>query len=742
MFKTLHCIIVLFVVIANSSYAQKEPSSKKSISEKITQARNALFDLNCEKSLQLAQEALSEANQIDDDLLKAKAYNVIATNFLEFSDTQKAEQYYTKALHHAKLVKNDTVQDWVYNNMGALYAYYQDNFEKGMEYYKKGLVFTEKTKNPIQITYNSLNISGAYFDEGRFDEGFPYISKAEKYMKFHDEIEARITYYSQLGNYYSHKGNNQKAEENFKKAISYGKNSTTNLLDSYLADVYFLFSKYYLKNKKYEEAYHYLELYSTTKEKIYNEERSNKVKDFENKIEIEEYKRQIDFIESEKQQKEKSLQKTWIIILLCLISMIILFAFAYTSFRNSKLRRKNYEDLKKVNKELKEAKEKAEEVTKLKSQFVSTITHELRTPLYGVIGITDIINKEHPELSGSKYLSSLKFSAKYLLSLVNDILQMNKISERKIVLEDVPFNIREELESIKNSFDVLSFKNKNNISIEIDSSVPKFLIGDRIRLSQIFMNLISNSLKFTINGKVEVKARVLTKENNICQLEFQVIDNGIGISKEYHEKIFEEFVQIERRDDDYQGTGLGLPIVKKLVALFGGTIHLESEEHKGTKVLFTANLKCADTLENQDIIEKVTRTDELEKLGKIKVLLVEDNKINQIVTEKILKGFNFEITIVESGFEAIKILEDAYFDVVLMDINMPLLNGFETTRILRNKGIKTPIIALTAFDKHEINDEILKSGMDAVMIKPFDSKVLYDMIVEIVTKHKKENLSK
>jgi len=506
---------LLSLLHSSFSFAQEKRISKKEIQQKISKSRDELSNLNCEKSLSLAEEALMEAYKISDNLLIAKAYNVIGSNFLEFADTQKAKNYYNKALLFANKTDNDTVS--------------------------------------------------------------------------------------------------------------------------------------------------------------------------------------------------------------------ILSYLTYVLFKNNKLKKRNFEELQKINIQLNKAKEIAEESTQLKSQFVSTITHELRTPLYGVIGITDIIANEHPELKDSEHLNSLKFSAKYLLSLVNDVLQIYKISEKKIILENTKFNIREKLESIKNSLQILSVKNGNSIQLEIDENIPKILIGDSLRLSQIFMNLINNSLKFTDNGNVFVKANLVEKENDSCAIKFQVIDNGIGISKEDHEKVFQEFVQIERREDDYQGTGLGLPIVKKLIELFGGEIELESEEGVGTTISFTITFETSieEELENQQ-----NRIDYKER--EIKILLVEDNKINQVVTEKLLNSFNFKTVVVADGFKAVEMIKTQSFDLVLMDINMPKINGFETTKLIRAMGIETPIIALTAFDKQEVEAQALESGMSGVLIKPFEKEDLYQVITNLI----------
>ena len=587
---------ILLLFLFQHSFSQETKTLRREIQNKLKEAGIALSELDADKSLRLSQEALSKSNAINDDVLIAKAYNIIATNFLEFSDAKEAITYYEKALYHANLTDNDTIKDWIYNNMGNAYTYKDIDFNIGIDYYKKGLVYTEKTKNPTQIMYNSLNISGAYFDRKEFSKGLPFLQKAAKYISKTSEPEAKISFLSQYGTYYSHLKQNDKAEESFKKAISYGEHEKTDLLDSYLAESYSDFSKHYVKNKNFELAYHYLDLYHALENKIYSAERANKASSYENKIQIDEFKRQISSIELEKEQQTKSLQKTQIIVFLFVIIFIILLLLIYSLFKNNRTKKVSNSALQIANYELQIAKDKAEESTRLKSQFVSTISHELRTPLYGVVGITDIIADEHPEIKSSPYLKSLKFSAQYLLSLVNDILQVYKISEKKIVLINSTFNLKEELKAILGSLQFLAIKNNNKISLEFDANIPQFIHCDKVRLSQIFMNLISNSLKFTEEGNVDVKANLIEKDSHSCFIHFEVVDNGIGISEEDHEKIFEQFVQIERRDDDYQGTGLGLPIVKKLVDLLGGEIKLESEEKKGTKISFDIRFELAEQL--------------------------------------------------------------------------------------------------------------------------------------------------
>ena len=443
------------------------------------------------------------------------------------------------------------------------------------------------------------------------------------------------------------------------------------------------------------------------------------------------YKRKIDKIDLEKSKQSKDLKESKLIVLLFVIILFILLLLLYSLYKNNVFREQSNRELKIANEELKIAKEKAEVASQLKTQFVSTISHELRTPLYGVVGITNIILDEHKELANSPHLNSLKFSARYLLSLVNNLLQINKIEENKITLENMIFNVSNEIKTIVDSLEFIAVKNNNKLIADIDTNIPEYLIGDKLRLSQVFMNLVSNALKFTKDGKVIVTAKQERIEGTKHFIYFSIQDNGVGIAKEDQEKIFEKFVQIERKEGDYQGTGLGLSIVQKLTELFGSKIYLESEEGVGTTFSFTIGFEADETKKNEIINNIVV---DLSSNHFYKILVVEDNKINQIVTKKILESNNFKCTILEDGYAAIELLDNENFDVILMDINMPIINGFDTTKLIRKKGITTPVIALTAFDKQEITEQALSCGMNDIIIKPFEQGKLFQVINILMTK--------
>lgn len=717
--------VLFFCLSFILGFAQDTNSRRKEANELLKQAGNSFLKLDTKKSLDYAQKALITATKNNDDLIASKAYNLIGLNFEEFSDYQKAIEYYNKGLVLANKVNNDTVKGWLNNNLGNVYCYRKIDFQKGIKHYKEGLKYSIQHKDEYEIMFSKLNIGSAYFAVEDFSNGIQYFNDVKDYVDKNGDIESKISLNSNFGLYYNSLNNNKKAEEYYLKAVNYCEQNDIELIKSNASDVYHDISNFYYKIKDFEKAHYYLLKHDQLQDEIYNEERLNDVKVGGLQIEHDEINREIDQIKKEKEIQAEKLQANRVFVILLGVIFFILMLLLLSLIRNNKTKAKANIDLKEANIALLEAKEKAEEASQLKTQFISTISHELRTPLYGVVGITDIILDEHKELKNSPHLKSLKFSANYLLSLVNDILKVYKIEENQVVLEDMVFNIQDELTVIKDSLHFLAIKNNNQIFIEVDNSIPEVLVGDKIRLSQIFINLLSNSLKFTYNGKIIVKAKTLQIVGTKYHIQFQVIDNGIGIAKENQNKVFEKFVQVYRKEDDYQGTGLGLTIVKKLVELFQGTIHLESEEGKGTTITFTlpldSNISKVNAIINNLAVD-------VSVLKEYRILVVEDNKINQVVTKRLLENNNFKCDIVDNGYEALDLVDKIHFDAILMDINMPIINGFETSKLIREKGITTPIIAVTAFDKQDIEEKIIEAQIDEVIVKPFEGYKLFTTI--------------
>ncbi len=722
-------LLAVFLLMLHITNAQTK-SKKDAIEQQINQAGVLFNQGQYEKALQLSRSALIKSYKAEDDYLIAHSYNAIGVIYDEFSESKRAIEFYNKALLYASNIQNDSLNDWIYSNLGSTYYFNKIDVNKGINYYKKSLKFAAKIKDTIQVTYGKLNIASAYFSKGDFQKGILYIQEVEPYVLQNGQPEMQFTLAALLGDYHSSINQNQQAEEYYFKAIAIAQK---NKLDSYLVNVYENLSIHYKENNKLDLSKAYFDKSEFLSKKIYSENDKQELEKSAIQIELDENKIQLERIESQYKLQHKKLEESNLAAILFGILFIILLLFVYTLYKSNSFRKKANEALLQSNLDLSIAKEKAEEASQLKSQFVSTITHELRTPLYGVVGITDMISEEHPELANSSHLNSLKFSASYLLSLVNDILQINKIEEKRIVLELLEFNIQNEINIVLNSVQFIAQNNNNVITTEIDPTIPKILIGDKLRLSQIVMNLLSNALKFTKNGAVVISANQTKVVEDKHFIEFKITDTGVGIDLNDHDKVFDKFVQVGRKVEDYQGTGLGLTIVKRLVELFGSEIYLESKLNEGTTFTFTIGF--ATGLE-QNINDENYHLIQVTDLDLYRILVVEDNKINQMVTQKILSKNNCSCDIANDGYEALHLLEENTYDVILMDINMPVLDGYETTRKIRNLGIATPIIALTAFDRDEIVELAFNSGMNDILIKPFEPVKLFQLIKIQIQKSK------
>jgi CheY-like chemotaxis protein/two-component sensor histidine kinase len=375
------------------------------------------------------------------------------------------------------------------------------------------------------------------------------------------------------------------------------------------------------------------------------------------------------------------------------------------------------------------AKEKAEKASLAKAQFLSTITHELRTPLYAVTGLTHLLMEEEPLEHQKEHLNSLKFSGEYLLSLINNILDLNKLEANKVEIEKTSFSLKKRINDVLIALNKSADDRKNKLHLEFDDTIPDKLIGDPIKLSQVLINLIGNSVKFTQHGDVFVRVNKISENEGKVSLHFEIEDNGVGISKKKQKSIFETFsqasLQINRK---FGGTGLGLSIVKSLLELMGSKIQLESQIGKGSKFWFNLNLEISEELNQESSEKKVISPIEYAALENKRVLIVEDNKINQMITKKILEKNKMNCMVADNGIDAIEIVKQNTFDVILMDIHMPGISGIEATQRIREYDNDLPIIALTAVTIDENLDEFYRAGFNEIIPKPFKTEEFFEKI--------------
>jgi signal transduction histidine kinase/CheY-like chemotaxis protein len=438
----------------------------------------------------------------------------------------------------------------------------------------------------------------------------------------------------------------------------------------------------------------------------------------------EEVKRQDKRIE----ELSKSANRSEITAILTSAFLIIISLLAVSLYRNNQIKLKTNDLLHTKNSELQAARDEAVNAMEAKTNFLSTVSHELRTPLYAVTGLTHLLLEENPSENQKEHLKALKFSGDYLLNFINDILHINKIDADKLEPLIMEFNLKKVLIEVIDSLKQSAKENNTQIILDYDDSIPSHLMSDPLKLSQIFMNLVGNALKFTKNGEVKVIAQMVHKEEEDVTLYFEVKDNGIGISKEQQQNIFEGFeqgsIQINR---EYGGTGLGLTIVKSLLGLFNSQIKLESDLDKGSSFFFELKLKSKDSIVD-DIPFEITQKDyEFEGLH---LMIVEDNKINQVITKKMLSKKEITSDIASNGMDAIDLAKNNHYDAILMDIHMPGISGEEATIEIRKFDKTTPIIALTAISLDDSLESFYAAGCNDVVTKPFKPEVFYQKIGE------------
>ncbi len=383
-------------------------------------------------------------------------------------------------------------------------------------------------------------------------------------------------------------------------------------------------------------------------------------------------------------------------------------------------------------KEMMEAKVSAENAAKFKQQFLSNMSHEIRTPLNSILGFTNVLLKSKLGAEQKEFLHAIKTSGKTLNVLINDILDLARVDSGKMTFEKRPFEMRETITSILHSFSP-KIKEKNlELTKEYDSEIPTILLGDSVRLNQIILNLMSNAVKFTHKGKISLSVKLLNEDDENVTIGFAVTDSGIGIAENKLNSIFNIFEQAEiGTANTYGGTGLGLAIVKQLIEAQGGNISLLSKLGEGST--FSFFLPFGKTIQKSDEEIEILKPDS--EIVTLRVLVAEDVALNQLLIKSILSDFGFSYEIVGNGRIAIESLQTNTYDIILMDLQMPVMNGFEAADYIR-KTMKSeiPIIALTADVSAAGVQKCKEFGIDDYIPKPIDETMLYRKIVELIRK--------
>lgn len=705
---------------------------------------------NIVSSFTLFNQAIKLSDSINDNYGSAVANFTIGKIYLFMHEHKKAEASFNKAIAISEKTNDNYLLASSFLNLGMIRKF-NTPMTDAIPYFEKAIFYA--SQNDVRDHLNNekgqevlfetrLGLSSLYLNIEDFNQSLIYFSRAEENLA---NISSQSYSKSKLrflqGEFYAKKELFLNANAKFLEAARLLERD-----DSYEAEdksallslVYKAISTSYAELDNDSEAYKALLIHNEYRNEFFNEERLRQDNLAKSKFSIENYKNDAMQANSERIEQLAESNKIKNVNIVVSVTIFLLIISLLTMYKSYTAKRRLSNILKERNKLLHAAKDQAVKSSDLKSKFISNVTHELRTPLYGVVGITSILLKNN-NLSekDTKFLKSLKYSGDYLLNLVNDILQIGKIESQKIELKNVTVNLRVLIENLVNSFDYRLEEANNQIQITIDKNVPDYIKCDNVRLSQVLINLIGNSIKFTENGKIDVKVKLLNIEGDRVGLRFEVEDNGSGIPKEKQKMIFENFSQLdENSNTNYQGTGLGLPITKNIIELFGSTLEVESELNVGTTFSFDLNFEIDREAKIEHTKIKKFKGEAIRSTTKYKILVAEDNKINQIVTQNLLQRENYECVIAKDGNEALEAHMETNFDLILMDINMPIMNGNEATKAIRKFDPNTPIIALTAADIEQVKEDYKLIGFDGIITKPFDNYEFFQTISEHIERTK------
>lgn len=689
----------------------------------ISDEKELEHDLNA--SLKYAMDAVKYAGLERDDYSLSVSLYVLGNCFDRLKDADNAIESYQKAIELGKKINAYKVVLNSYNGLGNVYCEFKDDLKTGKFYYEQSALYAQKTGKPQDLFISNINLAWTYLDLNEIDKAYQKLIAARESLDIAEKQSYNPHFAANLELQFARY---HKFKKNTEKALSYIENSKKIALDNDmyedLIEIYKVRFEIYNSLEDFPEAIESLKEKQSYQNKLYDSNKLIEAERLKMAFEFENYERKLAAARDEKKYLEKIAQSNKRIILITTIAIILLLLIIllmYISYRNVK--RTN--ELRYTNKKLEEAKSKAEQLTKLKSDFISNVSHELRTPLYGITGVTSILLQDKESFSQHKEaLGALKFSSDHLLNLVNNVLKLGKIESQATAGEcRTATNLRELITSITITVDTLVRERGNHIDVTIPPEITEVFYNiDGLKLSEILYNLINNAVKFTNCGVITVEVHKtsssIDSENTAYdEILFVVKDTGLGIPKEKQKIIFEAFKQVNEQENIYDGVGLGLTIIKDILGNMGSTIHLESEVGVGSIFSFTLNLERSD-------IPQSTVGEIKDPLVSKRLLVAEDNKVCQIVSSKLIKQLGHEYRIVENGKEAIIEYDKGGFDIVLMDLNMPVIDGYEASVRIIEKHPTAQIVALTATDISQVRDKCLKAGMISVLNKPLTREQL------------------
>ncbi|MCF7567199.1 ATP-binding protein [Sabulilitoribacter arenilitoris] len=732
------------MLISLSVYSQNSVENdpeiiKNRIDYHITQARYDIDSYDYFEAQKKLDEALEIASNSNNKKSEGIIYAIKAKLQLIIEEEDNAIQSLTKAIAIQRII-NDNV------NIGDSYKTFGDIYFNKKEYYQ-ALDQYKAAKTKFQEEGLNENLSEVllcevktYMSLKNFRKARSLNDEAIALAKRNNNLKIQSQGLVNLGKIYNVLGDNKKALKFTNEGIQIAKE---NNYASILNDGYLILSKINENIGDYKLSNKYLKAHIKLSDSLRAAKRVNLSADKKIQFLMADKNEEVKKVKEERDEANNKNDLSTLISILSVALITILSLLTLSLYKNNNIRLKTNNMLHKKNAELIVAKEKAELASKTKANFLSTVTHELRTPLYAVTGLSNMLLDENPKPEQVQHLKSLKFSGDYLLTFINDILQINKIEANKVDIEPESFNLKKKINNIVLALNNSALDNNIKIHFEYDSDLPENFVADQLKISQILINLIGNSIKFTKDGDIWIRVYKIEQKNSTYTLRFEVEDNGIGISQEKQDKMFESFsqgsIQINRK---YGGTGLGLSIVKGLIDILKGDIYMKSELGEGTTFYFEIPLEYSSTEEPNEIGSTYFDGDTSElDLTNVKILVVEDNKINQMITKKILTKMNLVCDIVDNGEEAVEMIKANKYNIILMDIHMPGISGIEATKRVRAFDKELTIFALTAVTIEDKMHEFEEAGFTDIIPKPFKQEEFEKKLYNALARKKNTSTS-
>jgi signal transduction histidine kinase/CheY-like chemotaxis protein len=668
-----------------------------------------LIQKNFKRAITSFNEAIQFFQVLGDKNGQLDCLNEISSIYYKLGDSPSALNFILQSLKINTDIGDSEGIANNYNELGKIYVLIQE-YENAVDHFKKALKIFEGLKNKSQMVNSYFLLGNAYNWIDDHDKALYYLLRASNSIEHLQETDTRAKTLGSLAILYTKLKEYEKAISYFNEALNIAKEGGTPAVSAQLKKS---LGNLYIDLTQYDKAIDVLNQALNIAQSSPMEAQLVKIHQFLSIAyeKIGDFKNSLDhfkkYFELDKQITSEQV-----------------------SLKTKALHIKY--DLE----ELKKQKEIAELSDKLKEQFLANVSHEIRTPMNGVLGMAHLLNKTNPTKEQEEYIDAIKISANNLMVIINDILDFSKINAGKIEFNETEFNIRDLIKGIVQILQVRADEKKIKIGCSIDYHIKDNLVGDPIRLNQILMNLMGNAIKFTEQGKVSLEVKMLDVKDNVCKIRMKLTDTGIGIPENKLQSIFESFEQVGTNKRRYEGTGLGLTIVKQLVELQGGTITVKSKINEGSEFTVDMMFRLGTHQPPGEVVPHFEQVEAL-NFSTAGVLVVEDNRVNQLLVRNMLRKFGFEnIDTAENGRIALACLKEKDYDIILMDIQMPEMDGYEITREIRSRIRKEmreiPIIALTADASEKEKAKAKEAGMNDYVVKPYTPEELYFTMLKFV----------